>query len=336
MSKICIVPRVDGLGGPASFRLKFEDGVRARGVAVTYDLSESSDAILVLAGTRQLLPLWRARSRGRRIVQRLNGINWVHKKRNTGIKHYLRAEYGNFILSFIRSRIATHIIYQSEFSREWWEAWYGNAHIPASVVHNGVDLSVYTAGQGVPPQPPYKLLLVEGSLGGGYEMGLDNAIRLTETLQQKYKLRAELMIVGRIMDEHKKQVESKTKISINWMGGVPRERIPEIDRSAHLLFSADLNAACPNSVIEALACGLPILSFDTGALRELVIGNSGRLVSYGGDPWNIDPPDVESLADAGAEILMNQPRFRKAAREQAEKNLGLDQMVEKYLEVLLG
>jgi glycosyltransferase involved in cell wall biosynthesis len=270
-------------------------------------------------------------------VQRLDGINWVHKKHNTGLKHYLRAEYGNLNLSLIRSRIATKIIYQSEFSRKWWEDWYGKTRAPSSVIHNGVDLSLYSVEQNsIPFSPPYKLLLVEGSLGGGYEMGLDNAIRLTEILQKKHKLPVELMVVGRITDEHKKHVASKTNIPINWVGSVPRERIPEIDRSAHLLFSADLNAACPNSVIEALACGLPVVSFDTGALNELVRGDSGRLVPYGGDPWNIDPPNVESLADAATEILRDQPHFRKSAREQAEKNLGLDQMVEKYLEVLLG
>ena len=106
-------------------------------------------------------------------------------------------------------------------------------------------------------------------------------------------------------------------------------------RGADLLFSADLNAACPNSVIEALACGLPVLSFDTGSLKELVIGDSGRVVPYGGNPWNIEPPDVQSLADAAVEILRDQPRFRKSAREQAEKNLGLDKMVDAYLKVLL-
>ena len=105
--KICIVPQVNGLAGVASFRLKFEEGLRSHGVDVTYDLTVPADATLVLAGTRHLLPLWKARSRGQRIVQRLDGINWVHKKRNTGLKHYLRAEYGNLNLSFIRSRIAT-------------------------------------------------------------------------------------------------------------------------------------------------------------------------------------------------------------------------------------
>lgn len=337
MPRICIVPRVEGLAGVASFRLKFENGLRARGVDVTYNPSEPSDAILVLGGTRRLLPLWKARSRRGRIVQRLDGINWVHKKRNTGLKHYLRAEYGNFILSFIRSRIATKIVYQSEFSRNWWEDWYGGTRVPSAVIHNGVDLNVYSAGRhGIPPYERYKLLVVEGSLGGGYDMGLDNAVRLAEILQEKHKLPIELVIVGKVADGHRKQVESKTNILINWMGSVPRERIPEIDRSAHLLFSADLNAACPNAVIEALACGLPVLAFDTGALKELVLGDSGRVVPYGGDPWKIEPPDVPALAEAAVEILRDQPRFRKSAREQAEKNLGLEEMMEKYLEVLLG
>jgi glycosyltransferase involved in cell wall biosynthesis len=116
---------------------------------------------------------------------------------------------------------------------------------------------------------------------------------------------------------------------------VPRERIPEIDRSAHLLFSADINPACPNSVIEALACGLPIVAFDTGALKELVIGNSGRLVPYGGDVWKIEPPDIPSLAVASAEILRDLPRFRQSARAHAESALGLDRMVDGYLKVLL-
>jgi glycosyltransferase involved in cell wall biosynthesis len=50
-----------------------------------------------------------------------------------------------------------------------------------------------------------------------------------------------------------------------------------------MLFSADLNAACPNSVIEALACGTPVLGYDTGALPEMVPPKSGRIAHYGGN-----------------------------------------------------
>ena len=100
-------------------------------------------------------------------------------------------------------------------------------------------------------------------------------------------------------------------------------KFPQIDRSAHLLFSADINAACPNSVIEAMACGLPVVGFDTGALNELVIGDSGRLVAYGGDVWKLDQPDIAALAKAAAEILNDQNRFRQASAGASGKRYWL-------------
>lgn len=336
MSTICIIPRVDGIGGTASFRLKFEQGLRAHTVDVTHDLSAEADTVLVIGGTRSLLALWRARQRGERIVQRLDGINWVHRKRHTGIKHFLRAEYGNFVLSFIRRRIATGIIYQSEFSRNWWEDRYGKISAPSTVIHNGVDLNIYSTAQKTKlQQPPYRLLLVEGSLGGGYEMGLDNAVRLTETLKEKYNFPVELTVVGEISDGHRGRVASKSRADIQWMGSVARERIPEIMRSAHLFFSADLHPACPNSVIEALACGLPVVGFDTGALSELVSKDAGRVVPYGSDSWNIEQPDIPALAQAAYDILNRQADFSRAARAYAESALGLDKMVAAYLKTLL-
>jgi glycosyltransferase involved in cell wall biosynthesis len=141
--------------------------------------------------------------------------------------------------------------------------------------------------------------------------------------------------VGKITDKHRAQVNSRARISIQWLESQPRERIPEIMRSADLFFSSDLHPACPNSVIEALACGLPVIAFDTGALKELVTGDSGRIVPYGSDPWKIEKPDISALAEAALEILGDLPRFRLASRLQAESALGLDKMVDKYLEVLL-
>ena len=121
-------------------------------------------------------------------------------------------------------------------------------------------------------------------------------------------------------------------VRIEFKGPIPREQIPEIDRSAHLLYSADVNAACPNSVIEALACGLPVAGFDTGALPELVTGDAGRIVPYGNDVWRLEPPDIDRLTSAAAEILLSPDRFRTAARARAEQVFGLDQMITNYLE----
>ena len=320
----------------ATFRQKFEAALSRRAIVVTHDPTEECDALLVIAGTRHLLPLLRARQRHVRVVQRLDGINWVHRRRNTGARHFLRAEYGNLILSLIRARIATHILYQSEFTRRWWEGWYGKPGRPSSVVHNGVDLDEFQPdGSGQPPSEHRRLLVVEGSLGGGYDMGLDNAVQLAHILQHKHGLPMELLVVGKIEAGHQAAVRASASVPIIWAGIVPRQRIPEIDRSAHLLFSADLNAACPNAVVEALACGLPVAAFDTGALNELVLGDSGRLVPYGADPWRLEMPDVPALAAAAAEILRERSRFSRAAREHAVQALGVEKMVDGYLKVLL-
>lgn len=108
-----------------------------------------------------------------------------------------------------------------------------------------------------------------------------------------------------------------------------------VDAPSHLLFSAEVNPPCPNSVIEALACGLPVIGFDTGSLAEIVQGDAGRFVPYGGNQWKLEPPDISALAEAATEVLQDQPRFRKRARERAETTLGIDQMVDEYLKVLL-
>jgi glycosyltransferase involved in cell wall biosynthesis len=319
----------------ASFRFKFEEGLRTRGIEVTHDPEDASDAILVIGGTRHLLPLWRAKRRGLRIVQRLDGVNWVQRVRWSGLRYTLRAEYGNLLLAYIRNRLADRVIYQSEFIRGWWEDWYGLARVPAHVILNGVDLETYApvGRNDIPSYPPYKLLVVEGSLAGGLDTGLRAGMRLAEILAENFPI--QLTIAGKVDSRMKDHLEKESEIPVEFLGIVPREAIPEIMRSSHLLFSAEINPPCPNSVIEALACGLPVVGFDTGSLHELLGDEAVRLAPYGGDPWKLHTPDVPALAKVAAEVLVDQERFRAAARAQAEGHLSLEKMVDEYLKVLL-
>ena len=334
MPRICIVPRVEGLGGVTSFRLKFENGLRARGVDVTNAPGPAVDAILVLAGTRHLLPLWRARRRGIRVVQRLDGINWIHRVRWAGPRYTVRAIYGNANLSFIRKRLADHVIYQSQFIQRWWEDWYKPAPVSSSVIINGVDLSRYTpSGLHERPSGHYRILVVEGSLAGGQNYGIYNAVALAASLAKKH--RTELMVVGRVDGRTKNKLGNQTAFRMQFMDSIPREQIPWLMRSSHVLFSAEINPPCPNSVIEALACGLPVIGFDTGSLSEIVRGDAGRLVPYGGNEWKLQTPDIPALANAALEVLDEQDRFRTLARARAEAVFDVEKMVDEYLKVLL-
>lgn len=346
LTRVCLVPRLAGVGGMVSFQHKLAAGLARLGIEVCYDLSHQPyQAVLVIGGTRHLGGLWRARQQGLPIVQRLDGMNWLHRQRRVGLRHYLRSEYGNRLLALLRARLATHIVYQSQFVRAWWEEVHGATPLPSSIIYNGVDLAVYNPdGPGQPPAGRPRLLLVEGSLMGGYEQGLHAATELAWRLAcagEPPASQVELLVVGRVSPEVQRYWETQLaqtgrsqQVQLTWHGLAEPEHIPGLDRSAHLLYSADINAACPNAVIEALACGLPVVAFDTGALPELVSQDAGRVVPYGSDPWRLETPDFDALAQAARQVLGEQPRFRRGARALAEANFGLEQMVAAYLEVL--
>jgi glycosyltransferase involved in cell wall biosynthesis len=344
MPRICIVPRIEGVGGMASFRLKLEAGLARRGIEVTHDPGQKSDAVLVIGGTREVPGLWRAKRRGTRIVHRLDGINWVHRVRRTPRRLWLRSESANLLLAFIRRRLADRVVYQSNFVRDWWMRWYGPVHAPGTVIYNGVDLGIYTpSGDEMPPADSVRVMVVEGSLADGQEAGLPWAVEFAEALAQRISVPVELFVAARVTPGQQAHWGRFSPVPVTFLGVTAREQIPALNRSAHIYFSAEVNPPCPNSVIEALACGLPVVGFVMGALPELVTPEAGCIVPYGGDPWKLDRPDIAGLASAAAGVLGKQPlpqpqglsRYRAGARARAESAFGVDQMVEKYLHVLL-
>ncbi len=334
--RLCFVSRIGGLAGPASFQRRLAEGLAALGHDVCYSLDDTPyDAVLVIGGTRRLAALHRARRRGIPIVQRLDGMNWIHRVRRTGLRHFLRAEAANLLLRLIRERLATAVVYQSQFARAWWERTFGPAPCPSHVVLNGVPLDRYSpAGPEHPPADRARILIVEGNLAGGYESGLEHAAAFSENLARLSPQPVETVIAGQASADVKALWARHSRTPARWLGLVPAQDIPALARSAHMLFAADPNPACPNSVIEALACGLPVVAFDTGALPELVVGDAGRIVPYGADPWRLEVPDAASLAQAAAEVLADQPRFRLGARSRAEAGLGVETMVRGYLGAL--
>lgn len=337
MKSVCIYPPQTGLGGPASFTGQLTAALERRGVQVHHNpLEPGCSAVLVIGGSKRLDWLWQARRKGVRVVQRLNGMNWLHRRLNTGLRHYLRSEVNNWLLSTIRSRLADAIIYQSQFSRDWWQRVYGPVQAQSSVVLNGVDLQAFSPnGSQEPPADHFRLLLVEGRLAGGYILGLNNAVDLLSELERNSVQRWELVVAGDVpAAEQTRVTAAHPELWITWAGLVPRHQVPALDRSAHVLFSADLNAACPNSVIEALACGLPVAAYATGALAELVTGSAGCVVPYGSNYWQLEPPLAAPLAAAIQQIANEQNKYRPGARAKAEAAFDINRIVEQYLEVL--
>ena len=335
---ICILPKLKGPGGPSSFQAKLISGLAEMGIDAHHDpRTPDTQAVLVIGGTRQIDDLLYAKQHHIRIVQRLDGMNWLHKRQKTGWRHYLRSERMNLQLSFIRRWLADEIVYQSNFTRDWWNTVYSSLHKPNCVIHNGVNLNTFTPeGAETLPDDFIRLLVVEGSFKGGHERDLLNAVDAANLLSAKLERKVELMVVGNAPQEMRDQAVASHQASIRWMGLVPHKEIPALDRSAHLLFPAEINAACPNSVVEALSSGLPVVSYATGSLPELIGEDGGSVVPYGNNYWQLEAPDTEALVDAAIKVLEELPRYRAAARKRAESHFGLEKMVADYKKVLFG
>ena len=334
---ICILPKLKGHGGPSSFQAKLKKGLEKFGIAVNHNPRHpDTAAVLVVGGTRQFDDLFFAKRNGIRIVQRLDGMNWLHKKKNTGLLHYIRSERMNLQLSFIRQKVADAVVYQSNFTLDWWNSKYGSLRTPNTVIYNGVNLSEFFPSKSEDLNAEnIRLLVVEGSFKGGHERDLLNAVDLANALSNQTHRQVELLIAGVVPSSMRNMVVTKPKVFIDWLGIIPHKEIPALDRSAHIFFPAEINAACPNSLVEALGCGLPVVSYATGSLPELIGKDGGIVVPYGSKHWDLEAPLVKPLAIAAENIINNLSEFKRSARSRAEKYFSADTMVEKYRQVLL-
>jgi glycosyltransferase involved in cell wall biosynthesis len=328
--RICLIPKA-GRGGPASFQTRLAAELSARGVETTFDPNTRPlDAVLIFAGTKSLLPLWQCRREGIRIVQRLDGINWLHRAHSRGPAYALRAEALNLQLRLIRARLSDRVIYQSEFVRGWWERWFGTATAPARVIHNGVPLGEY------PPRHETHdgtLLVVEGSLQyNNPAREILSATNRALVSQGPLRRLAILAAMGPAWESEWVRYSPRPEVA----GLRPRTEVKTRQLNAALFLSMEINPPCPNAIIEALAAGLPVIAYDTGSAREL-IGAGGETVNYEGDPWRLDVPrNLEALGAAGRRILENWSDYSRNARSEAERRFDIRAVAQSYLDMMVG
>jgi glycosyltransferase involved in cell wall biosynthesis len=107
----------------------------------------------------------------------------------------------------------------------------------------------------------------------------------------------------------------------------PQMDLPPWYRAADLYVHPARADTFPTTVLEAHACGLPVVASDVGGIPEQVVeGETGHLVPVG---------DAQAMADAIRGLLADEPRRRSfafAARRRAEQHFDARRMVDAYLE----
>jgi len=96
--------------------------------------------------------------------------------------------------------------------------------------------------------------------------------------------------------------------AVSFIGQVGRDSVVTWMNAADAVVLPSRNEGCPNVVLEALACGTPVVASNVGAVPDIVTGDAGRTVP---------PEDAAELAAAIDEVL-GMEWDREAVRAQVE------------------
>ena len=189
----------------------------------------------------------------------------------------------------------------------------------AIIVGNGFDLSNYFFKQ-----------ISEGYLGWAGriapEKGLDDAVKVASSLGER------LFVWGVKEDiEYAKYVECLYPNIIDWRGYLPTDQFQrELGGCRALINTPKWNEAYGNVVVEALACGVPVVAYERGGPGELILsGKTG---------WLVPPDDVLAMTNAvkridqisrkecrdWVELEASQDAFARRIEEWIFRGLNLD------------
>jgi glycosyltransferase involved in cell wall biosynthesis len=145
---------------------------------------------------------------------------------------------------------------------------------------------------------------------------------------------ARLLVTGRLVSSAEPLLEELgLRDSVEFLGRYSQREAPAIMRRAHLLLHTKVQDPCPSVVIEAMACGLPVVYPASGGTVELVDGEAGIGVPHPVG-WDRDqPPAPEDLADAVLRVLADRARYAEGARRRAVERFDVRPWLDRHEEL---
>ena len=174
------------------------------------------------------------------------------------------------------------------------------------VINNGIDLTVFHPTDsdfriryGISPDKP---ILLGVAFDWGKRKGLDVFLKLAEDLGDAYQI----VLVG--TNEHVDAQLPASIISIHRTQN--QQELAEIYSAADVFVNPTREEVLGMVNIEALACGTPVITFETGGSPECIDETCGMVVPC---------DDVHALEDAIHHVIQDKPFSREACRKRAEQ-----------------
>jgi glycosyltransferase involved in cell wall biosynthesis len=224
---------------------------------------------------------------------------------------------------------ADHVLYQSSFSKRSADRFLGEPGATWEILHNAVHVDQFTPGDR--PQASGPTLLLGGDQTQAYRLEL--GLRTLACLLPRQP-DARLLVTGRLVLPAEPLIdELGLRGRVHLLGEYAQRDAPAILRRADLLLHTKVNDPCPTLVLEAMACGLPVVYPASGGTVELVGDDAGIAVEHP-DTWERDePPTPEALADAVERVLRDLSGYAAAARSRVVERFSLEPWLDRHAEL---
>jgi len=156
-------------------------------------------------------------------------------------------------------------IFQSIFSKNLYEEFFGYSGSKKEIIHNGVPDEFSPIGDSF--NFGFEKVLITSARWAAHKR-LDSIIKGFEYFKHNSNIDLGLVILG---DTSNFEIPNRKDI-LN-LGKFSPHELPYYLRGADAFISLSWLDNCPNSVVEALACGLPVLTSHNGGTKEIVRDN---------------------------------------------------------------
>jgi glycosyltransferase involved in cell wall biosynthesis len=328
--KIFLPFAFNGLGGVATFAKKFRAAMERQGHMVVFEQPESYD-LLFLVVQAPFRYLRDAKRKSIPIIQRLDGVFYYSVVGFRFPPHPLL----NLKAKLIRHLYADFTIYQSRYSQKVCRRFLGRKKDERSeVIYNGVDIDLFSpSGETVNLRDNPDQIIFFAAASFRRKDQLFPVLQALDVFRSRYGNNFKFVMAGDFTRELE-GIEARLASfpNVQYIGKIANEDLPRYERGADVFVFMYLNPACPNAVLEAMACGLPICGIADGAMPELVThGKEGMLSpAYGDAFWKKRKYDLASIADNLHHILSHREEFSRAARKKACSRFTLASMTDRY------
>jgi len=323
-------------GGPGTFARKLALEFENHGIETTYRRLRRAQSALLFSVSwgdwfHELCRRW-----GVRTALRVDGFmvpSYFDNRPQPASFQDRRLKLSDMSMNYRLQRdlsMSDYVIYQSAFSKRMADHFLYNRRERYSIIFNGVNLERFRPC----PQHPGRIrLLSAGSLRDEYMLG--SVLPVFGRLWEIHAL--DLFIVGSMEPICQQQIDDfcrsnpKAAEHIHVVGPVANDALAAYMQKTDILIHPRLGDWCPNTVIEAMACGVPVVCGSWGGTMELV-GNGGVVVST--EEWSYGEEFVTGLVEAVERILDDLDSYKQKARQRAEEAFNICQVAGYYADAM--